>query len=91
MAFGHVFEILNLICVANTTIVHFQLSIVHCEQLLNKPEFTEQVISVRNTFPRGEGGSKSRKRNAGGNLTFTALLQAFSMLYCTPFLSRQLR
>jgi hypothetical protein len=37
MAFGHVFEILNLICEANTTIVHFQLSIVHCEQRPKKP------------------------------------------------------
>ena len=54
MAFGHVFEILNLICVANTTIVHFPLSIVHCEQLLAKPEF-------RSSFLRGgEWGEKGR-------------------------------
>ena len=56
MAFGHVFEILNLICVANTTIVHFPLSIVHCEQLLAKPGLLRgwngQLFTSKNHFKK---------------------------------------
>ena len=81
MAFGHVFEILNLICVANTTIVHFPLSIVHCEKRLAKPEFDflqrkryRAKQGARRTAPctnrlRREGELPQRgKRNCPGAL-----------------------
>ena len=62
-------------------------------KISDKFQFSEPFTDTHNpnTFPRGEGGraKRGRKRNAGSNLTITALYQAFSICQVSPFLSHR--